>query len=234
MSTVIFRHELHDSYKDKNGEKFTVKETIIDGAKGLSFMYLSKPGSKKFYRVIVKEEEPDTFVVREKEGEEEKPEKKMNMADVLKFISKGDEFKFIRDYIKNDRDNYRKALKGGRKKRSSKKSSKKRSSKKKMTGGRSKKRSSKKSSKKRSSKKKMTGGRSKKRSSKKSSKKRSSKKKMTGGRKKRSSKKRSSKKKMTGGRKKRSSKKSSKKRSSKKRMLKGFNTHLFYTREDLK
>ena len=207
MSTVIFRHELNDSYKDKNGEKFTVKETIIDGAKGLSFMYLSKPGSKKFYRVIVKEEEPDTFVVREKEGEEEKPEKKMNMADVLKFISKGDEFKFIRDYIKNDRDNYRKALKGGRKKRSSKKSSKKRSSKKKMTGGR-KKRSSKKSSKKRSSKKKMTGGR-KKRSSKKSSKKRSSKKKMTGGRKKRSS------------------KKSSKKRSSKKRMLKGFNTHLF-------
>ena len=204
MSTVIFRHELNDSYKDKNGEKFTVKETIIDGAKGLSFMYLSKPGSKKFYRVIVKEEEPDTFVVREKEGEEEKPEKKMNMADVLKFISKGDEFKFIRDYIKNDRDNYRKALKGGRKKRSSKKSSKKRSSKKKMTGGRSKKRSSKKSSKKRSSKKKMTGGR-----------------------KKRSSKKRSSKKKMTGGRKKRSSKKSSKKRSSKKRMLKGFNTHLF-------
>ena len=226
MSTVIFRHELHDSYKDKNGEKFTVKETIIDGAKGLSFMYLSKPGSKKFYRVIVKEEEPDTFVVREKEGEEEKPEKKMNMADVLKFISKGDEFKFIRDYIKNDRDNYRKALKGGRKKRSSKKSSKKRSSKKKMTGGRSKKRSSKKSSKKRSSKKKMTGGR-----KKRSSKKRSSKKKMTGGRKKRSSKKsskkRSSKKKMTGGRKKRSSKKSSKKRSSKKRMLKGFNTHLF-------
>jgi len=179
MSTVIFRHELNDSYKDKNGEKFTVKETIIDGAKGLSFMYLSKPGSKKFYRVIVKEEEPDTFVVREKEGEEEKPEKKMNMADVLKFISKGDEFKFIRDYIKNDRDNYRKALKGGRKKRSSKKSSKKRSSKKKMTGGR-KKRSSKKSSKKRSSKKKMTGGR-KKRSSKKSSKKRSSKKRMLKG-----------------------------------------------------
>ena len=207
MSTVIFRHELNHSYKDKNGEKFTVKETIIDGAKGLSFMYLSKPGTKKFYRVIVKEEEPDTFVVREKEGEEEKPEKKMNMTDLLKFISKGDEFKFIRDYIKNDRDNYRKALKGGRKKRSSKKSSKKRSSKKKMTGGR-KKRSSKKSSKKRSSKKKMTGGR-KKRSSKKSSKKRSSKKKMTGGRKKRSS------------------KKSSKKRSSKKRMLKGFNTHLF-------
>ena len=155
MSTVIFRHELNHSYKDKSGQKFTVKETIIDGAKGLSFMYLNKQGDKKFYRVVVKEEEPDSFVVKEKKDDKE-TETKMNMADLNKLI-KSDEFKFVREYIKNDRDNYRKALKGGRKKRSSKKSSKKRSSKKKMTGGR-KKRSSKKASKRRSSKKRMVKG----------------------------------------------------------------------------
>jgi len=178
MSTVIFRHELNHSYKDKSGQKFTVKETIIDGAKGLSFMYLSKQGEKKFYRLVVKEneDEPDTFMVKEKEGETEKPEKKMSMAELMKLI-KGDEFDFVKTYIKKDRDEYRKALKGG-KKSSRKKSSKKKSSKKKMTGGR-KKRSSKKGSKK-SSKKKMTGGR-KKRSSKKGSKKSSSKKRMVKG-----------------------------------------------------
>ena len=198
MSTVIFRHELNHSYKDKSGQKFTVKETIIDGAKGLSFMFLNKQG-EKFYRLVVKENEdaPDTFMVKEKEGEEEKPEKKMSMAELMKLI-KGDEFKFIRDYIKNDRDDYRKALKGGKKaSKSSKKSSSKKRSKKKMTGG---KKSSKKKSSKKRSKKKMTGG-------KKSSKKKSSKKR--------------SKKKMTGG-KKSSKKKSSKKRSSKTRVIKGF------------
>jgi hypothetical protein len=161
MSTVIFRHELNHSYKDKSGQKFTVKETIIDGAKGLSFMYLSKQGEKKFYRLVVKEneDEPDTFMVKEKEGETEKPEKKMSMAELMKLI-KGDEFDFVKTYIKKDRDDYRKALKGGKKasrKKSSKKTSSKKSSKKKMTGGR-KKRSSKKSSKKSSSKKRMVKG----------------------------------------------------------------------------
>jgi len=161
MSTVIFRHELNHSYKDKSGQKFTVKETIIDGAKGLSFMYLSKQGEKKFYRLVVKEneDEPDTFMVKEKEGETEKPEKKMSMAELMKLI-KGDEFDFVKTYIKKDRDEYRKALKGGKKssrKKSSKKTSSKKSSKKKMTGGR-KKRSTKKASKKSSSKKRMVKG----------------------------------------------------------------------------
>jgi hypothetical protein len=153
-STVIFRHELSESHKDKNGDKFTIKQTIIDGAKGLSFFFLNKD-PKNFYRIVVKEEEPGNFTVKEKVGEEEKPEKKMNMSDLVKIL-KGGDFDFIRKYIEKDRVKYRKALEGGRKKRSSKKSSKKRSSKKKMTGGR-KKRSSKKSSKKRSSKKMVKG-----------------------------------------------------------------------------
>jgi len=225
-STVIFRHELNHSHKTKNGEKFTTKETIIDGEKGLSFMYLNKQGEKKFYRVVVKEESPNEFSVKEKKDEKE-TEKKMNMDDLTKLI-KSDELKFVRDYIKNDRDNYRKALKGG-KKRSSKKASKKRSSKKKSMKGGAKRRSSKKASKKRSSKKKsMKGG--KRRSSKKASKKRSSKKKsMKGGKRrssKKASKKRSSKKKSLKGGKRRSSKKASKKRSSKRKM-KGFNTVLY-------
>ena len=214
MSTVIFRHDLNHSYKTKNGEKFTVKETIIDGAKGLSFVYLNKQGAKKFYRIVVREEAPDSFSVREKTGDKEDPEKKINMTELTKLL-KADELKFVREYIKNERDNYRKALKGGKKK--SKKASKKRSSKKKsMNGG------TKKASKKRSSKKKsMNGGtmkRSSKKATKKASKKRSTKKTV----KRRSSKKKS----MNGGTIKRSSKKASKKRSSKKK-LKGFNTALY-------
>jgi hypothetical protein len=153
-STVIFRHELSESHKDKNENKFTTKQTIIDGAKGLSFFFLNKD-PKNFYRIVVKEEEPGNFTVKEKVDDKDQPEKKMNMTDLLKIL-KGEKFDFIRKYIEKDRAKYRKALEGGRKKRSSKKSSKKRSSKKKMTGGR-KKRSSKKSSKKRSSKKMVKG-----------------------------------------------------------------------------
>ena len=39
-STVTYRHELNHSFK-KKGIKHTMKEMIIDGAKGLTFIWLN-------------------------------------------------------------------------------------------------------------------------------------------------------------------------------------------------
>jgi len=55
MSTVTFRHENNKSYKLK-GEKHTIKESLIDGEKGLSFMFLKKVGEGDFYKVYVQED----------------------------------------------------------------------------------------------------------------------------------------------------------------------------------
>jgi hypothetical protein len=117
MSTVIFRHEHNSTFKDKNGHNHTIKETLIDGQKGLSFSFLKKDGDKGFYRIKVIEDEanPGSFSVSEKKGEKV-TDSVIQMADVTKLL-KSDDLKFVRDYIKNDRDNYRKALKGGRKQR---------------------------------------------------------------------------------------------------------------------
>ena len=56
MSTVTYRHENSYSFK-KGGVKHRVKESIIDGEKGLSFHYLNKAGEddKKFVSITVRE-----------------------------------------------------------------------------------------------------------------------------------------------------------------------------------
>ena len=54
-STVTYRHEYSESFKIK-GVKTTTKQNIIDGTKGLSFMFLKKVGENDFYKVYAKEE----------------------------------------------------------------------------------------------------------------------------------------------------------------------------------
>ena len=63
MSTVKFRHEHNESYVLK-GVKHTVKESIIDGDKGLSFMFLRKIGEDDFYKVYAQEVEGGKFKVQ--------------------------------------------------------------------------------------------------------------------------------------------------------------------------
>jgi hypothetical protein len=176
MSTVFYRSESSLSTV-KDNVKHTVKSSLIDGAKGLSFSFLEKKG-EKFYKVSAKQMEDGTFEVKEKKDDKE-DKKTMSEADVMKMVKKDKNLKFVDDYVSKERKKY---MKGG--KRKSKKSSKK-SSKKKATKKSSKKKATKKSSKKakRSSRKKA--------SKKKASKKKASRKKAS---KRKSSKKRASKK----------------------------------------
>ena len=182
MSTVFYRqeHSLSTVVKDV---KHTVKSSLIDGTKGLSFSFLEKKGDK-FYKVSARQMEDGTFEVKEKKDDKE-DKKTMSEADVMKMVKKDKNLKFVEDYVSKERKKY---LKGG--KRKSKKSSKK-SSKKKATKKSSKRKSSKKakrSSRKKASKKKASK---KKASKKKASKKKASRKKAS---KRKSSKKRASKK----------------------------------------
>ena len=70
MSTVVFRHEYSNKYKEK-GVSNTIKENLIDGEKGLSIMFLHKEGEKKFYKVYIKETSKDKFDVEEKKDDKE-------------------------------------------------------------------------------------------------------------------------------------------------------------------
>ena len=172
MSTVVYRTE-NSLSTVKDNVKHTVKSSLIDGAKGLSFSFLEKKGDK-FYKIKAKQLEDGTFEVKEKKDDKE-DKKTMKEADVMKMVKKDKNLKFVDDYVSKERKKY---LKGG--KRKSKKSSKKTS----------KKKATKKSSKRKSSKKAKRSSR-KKASKKKASKKKASKKKAS---KRKSSKKRASKK----------------------------------------
>ena len=162
MSTVFYRQE-NSLSTVKNDVKHTVKTSLIDGTKGLSFSFLEKKGDK-FYRVSAKQMEDGSFDVKEKKDDKE-DKKTMSETDVMKMVKKDKNLNFVDDYVSKERKKY---LKGG--KRKSKKSSKK-SSKRKATKKSSKRKSSKKA--KRSSRKKVSK---KKASKKKTSKRKSSKK----------------------------------------------------------
>ena len=214
MSTVIYRYE-NKLKKTVGGEKVIHNETIIDGAKGLSFTFTQRTTKGAFYKLMGKETEPGKFEVTETKDEAKGEPKAMSKADLLKLLKKTKGLEFVIKYIEKEQDKVRKELelKGGRKRRA-KKASKKKSSKKKSKK-RSRKASRKKASKKKSKKKTSKKRKSRKKRSRKASrgKKRSKKSKSKKTSKKKTSKKRKSKKKST----KRKSKKKSKKKSSKKR-----------------
>ena len=131
MSSVTYRKENSRSFKLK-GVKHLVKESIIDGEKGLSFMLTTKEG-EKFYRIFVKETEKDKFHVKEKVDEKE-TEKDIDMAEVKKMLKSNKDLCFVKAYVENERGNYKGgAKKSSRKKSSVKKSSVKKSSKKKAS-----------------------------------------------------------------------------------------------------
>merc|ERR1711991_330280 len=125
MSTVTYRHENNHSYK-KGGVKHTIKEKLVDGEKGVSFVFLKKVGEDdaKFYRLSVQETEKDSFQVREKKGDKES-ESQMNLKDLMKLVKANKELGFVVHYMEKERGTY----KGKKAKKASKKSSKKASKK---------------------------------------------------------------------------------------------------------
>ena len=66
-STVTYRHELNHSFK-KKGIKHVMKEMIIDGAKGLSFMFLKKIGEDSFYKIYGEEKSSGVYRIEEQTG----------------------------------------------------------------------------------------------------------------------------------------------------------------------
>ena len=136
MSSITYRYEQNYSFL-KKGVKHTVKESVIDGAKGLSVVFLEKKG-EDFYKMYAKEVEKDKFEVTEKKGEKEEPVKVVSEKDLLKML-KEHKLDTIVNYVTKERGTYKgkkvskKAVKisgyenelAGGKKRGSKKASKK-------------------------------------------------------------------------------------------------------------
>jgi len=173
MSTVTYRYE-NNLQQKVGGVKETLKQNIIDGEKGLSFVFLIKKGEKSFYKVSGKETDKDKFQVSEK-VDEKITEHEFSKTELMKFLKGNKNLTFVEHYISKERAKFhkggakkgsRKAKKGSKKgaKKASKKGSKKRS---KKTSKKGSKKGSKKRSKKRS--KKQSGG-AKRRGSKKSKK----------------------------------------------------------------
>ena len=135
MSLVVFRYENNKQFK-KNGVGYTLKESIIEGDRGLSFSLTKKEGNN-FYRISARETSKDMFNIREKKGDNETSIDK-GLADVKKMISENKDLLFIKNYIEKERGTYKgkekKTISGGAKKskKSSKTTSVKKSSNKKL------------------------------------------------------------------------------------------------------
>jgi hypothetical protein len=131
MSTVTYRYE-NSLQRKVDGTSHTMKESIIDGEKGISFSFTKKMGEKDFYKVIVKEVEADKFLVTErmddKKNDNVTKETEMNAADLMKMLKENKDLKFVLDYMTKDRKKQKGGAKKGSKKaakKGSKKGSKK-------------------------------------------------------------------------------------------------------------
>ena len=95
-STVTFRHEYSESFKLK-GVKHLVKHSVIDGAKGLSFMFLKKVGDNDFYKVYAMEKDGKYEVTENKGDKETKSE--LSEADVKKMLKANKDLDFVLNYM---------------------------------------------------------------------------------------------------------------------------------------
>ena len=104
MSTVTFRHENQKSFKIK-GVKHLIKESIIDGEKGLSFVLTKKSGDR-FHRIYVKETAKDKFELKEKVDENELTTE-IDIAELKKMLKADKDLGFVKDYVENERGSYK-------------------------------------------------------------------------------------------------------------------------------
>lgn len=123
MSLVVFRYENNKQFK-KNGVGYTMKENIVEGDRGLSFMLVKKEGNN-FHRISVREVSKDMFNIKEKKGDNETSVDK-GLADIKKMVSENKDLAFVKNYIEKERGTYKgkESVSGGAKK-ASKKASKK-------------------------------------------------------------------------------------------------------------
>ena len=101
MSSVTFRHEFNRVLKDK-GTKNILKEQIIDGIKGLSFILLIKEG-EKFTKIQVKEISKDKFSLKMKVDNKE-TSKEIDLPELKKMIKNNKDLLFVKNYLKNEKN----------------------------------------------------------------------------------------------------------------------------------
>jgi trigger factor len=136
MSSITYRKENSRRFKLK-GVNYLVKESIIDGEKGLSFILTTKKGDE-FTRIYAKETDKDSFMVKEKIDEKE-TEKTVDMDGLKKMLKSNKDLAFVKDYIENERGTYKGGATKKSKKSTAKKSTAKKSTAKKSTAKKSKK-----------------------------------------------------------------------------------------------
>ena len=103
MSKPTYRYE--QSYQFlKKGVKHTIREQVIDGEKGISIMFLKKVGDE-FYKLYVKEEGKDKYLIKEKVGENE-TEKQITEKELLKML-KSEKLDVIINFVTKERGSYK-------------------------------------------------------------------------------------------------------------------------------
>jgi hypothetical protein len=104
MSSVIYRYNQGYSFL-KKGVKHTIKETLIDGATGLSISLLEKTGDK-FYKIYIKELKKDEFEIKEKKDEPDLPVKMINEKELVKIL-KEHKLDIMLNYLNKERGTYK-------------------------------------------------------------------------------------------------------------------------------
>ena len=103
MSSPVFRHEYQRKVNNK-GVQELVKEGLMDGEKGLSFILIKKIGDK-FYRVNVRQTDKDRFEMTEKKYDKETT-KEINISELEKLLKSNKDLNFVKNYIDNERSNF--------------------------------------------------------------------------------------------------------------------------------
>jgi len=110
-SSLVYSYVNELMYKIK-GKKVVHKQKILDGSKGIAFklLILNEKNNKTFYKIEVKQNENNTFTVKEKKGDVESKKESVSKSEIDKLL-KDPKFKFVNEYMKK-RKSY--SLKGGR------------------------------------------------------------------------------------------------------------------------
>jgi len=103
MSSPVFRHEYQRKVNIK-GVQELVKEGLMDGHKGLSFILTKKIGDK-FYRVNVRETNKDKFEITERKDEKETTGE-IDLLELKKLLKSNKDLDFVKNYIDNERSNF--------------------------------------------------------------------------------------------------------------------------------
>jgi hypothetical protein len=103
MSSIRYTYTNNVSYY-LNNEKIVKKESIIDGTKGLSFLFLFK-NNEKFYRLIAKEISKDKFSIKEKINDKE-TNTELDLSDLKKML-KNKDLEFVKNYIEKEQSKFK-------------------------------------------------------------------------------------------------------------------------------